>query len=236
MVACVIQFMSSKTASFIKWNDEGHTKDGCMCHPVYSPAWHTFDFQHNEFATDPRNVRLGLVFDGFNHFGTMSVAHSTWLVILMSYNLPPWMGMKQLYFMLSLLILGCSALGNNMDVYLQPLIKELKELCEVKVDTHDASTNQNFEMHVALMWTISGFPTYANLSSWSTKGRLTCPSCHKDTCSSWLKYSRKHIYVDHRRFLEDNHVLDEINMSFNGKEECRKAPCRLNRVYDTRGC
>ncbi|XP_058211658.1 uncharacterized protein LOC131323837 [Rhododendron vialii] len=220
-------FMSSKIASFMKWHDEGRTKDGCMRHPADSPAWQTFDFQHKEFATDSRNVRLGLASNGFNPFGMMSNVHSTWPVILMPYNLPPWMCMKQPYFIMSLLIPGRSAPENNIDVYLQPLIEELKELWGVEVDTFDASTNQNFKMHAALMWTINDFPAYANLSGWSTKGRLACPSCHKDTCSSWLKYSGKHIYMDHRRFLEDSHMIRQDKRSFNGKEERRKGPCRL---------
>ncbi|KAF7119899.1 hypothetical protein RHSIM_Rhsim13G0141700 [Rhododendron simsii] len=199
-------FMSSKIASFMKWHDEGRTKDGCMRHPTDSPACQTFDFQHKEFATDSRNVRLGLASNGFNPFGMMSNVHSTWPVILMPYNLSPWMCMKQLYFIMLLLIPDRSAPGNNIDVYLQPLIEELKESWGVRVDTLDASTNQNFKMHAALMWTINDFPAYANLSGWSTKGRFAFPSCHKDTCSSWLKYSGKHIYMDHRRFLEDSYM------------------------------
>lgn len=66
-------------------------------------------------------------------------SYSTWHVVLMPYNLPPWMCMKQAYFMLSLLIRGPLDPGNNLDVYLQPLIEDLKELwtgCE----TYDVST------------------------------------------------------------------------------------------------
>ncbi|KAF7150069.1 hypothetical protein RHSIM_Rhsim02G0161000 [Rhododendron simsii] len=37
-------FMSSKIASFMKWHDEGRTKDGCMHHSADSPAWRTLDF------------------------------------------------------------------------------------------------------------------------------------------------------------------------------------------------
>ncbi|KAH7850588.1 hypothetical protein Vadar_000241 [Vaccinium darrowii] len=217
--------MSSKTASFMKWHDEGHTKDGCMRHPTDSPAWQTFDFKQKDFATNPHNVRLGLASDGFNPYRTMSTTHN--LPPWMAYNLSPWMCMKQPYFMMSLLIPGPSAPGNDIDVYLQPLIEELKELWEVRVDTHDASANQNFKMRVALLSTISDFPAYANLSGWSTKGRFACPSCHKEPCYSWLKYSGKHIYMDHGRFLEDSHVFRRYKRSFNGKEERRKTPCRL---------
>ena len=47
--------------------------------------------------------------------------------------------MKQPYLLLSLLIEGPSAPENNIVVYLQPLVEELKELCEVGVETYDAS-------------------------------------------------------------------------------------------------
>ena len=112
----------------MRWHSEGRTKDGYMRHPADSPAWKTFDYQHTDFSKDPRNVRLGLASDGFNPFKSMSSTHSTWPVILIPYNLPPWMCMKQPYLMLSLLIPGPHAPGNDIDVYLQPLIKEFKEL------------------------------------------------------------------------------------------------------------
>ena len=63
-----------------------------------------------------------------------------WHVVLIPYNLPPWMCMKHTFFMLSLLILGPIVLGNDIDIYLQPLIDELNDLWEVGVETYDAST------------------------------------------------------------------------------------------------
>jgi len=67
----------------------------------------------------------------FNPFKTMSSKYSIWSVVLMSYNLPPWVFMKQLYLMLSLLISGPSSPKSSMDVYLKPLIDELKKLLEI---------------------------------------------------------------------------------------------------------
>ena len=61
------------------------------------------------------------------------------------------MCMKQTFFMLSLLIPGPTALGNDIDIYLQPLIDELNELWEVGVETYDASTKQNFCMRPAIL-------------------------------------------------------------------------------------
>ncbi|XP_071694922.1 uncharacterized protein [Rutidosis leptorrhynchoides] len=62
-----------------------------------------------------------------------------------------------------------SALGNNIDVYLKPLVDELKLLWDHGVETYDSSTNSNFQMRAGMVWTISDFPAYANLSGWSTK-------------------------------------------------------------------
>ncbi|XP_075108925.1 uncharacterized protein LOC142180757 [Nicotiana tabacum] len=141
-------------------------------HPADGEAWKDFDSLHPDFSKDPRNVRLGLSSDGFNPFRTMSISHSTWLVMLMNYNLSPWICMKPEYIMLSMIIPGPSSPGNDIDVYLQPLIAELKELWETGIETYDAKTKQTFQMRAALLWIINNFPALAMLSGWSTKGSL----------------------------------------------------------------
>ncbi|XP_062080492.1 uncharacterized protein LOC133785257 [Humulus lupulus] len=188
----------------------------------------TFDHNHKDFVADPRNVRLGLASDGMNPFKTLRVSHSTWPIILIPYNLPPWMCMKQPNFIMSLLIPGPDAPGNNINVYLKPLIEELKELWEVGVETFDASTKKNFNMRASLLWTISDFPAYTNLSGWSTKGKYTCPSCHQDTYSLWLKYRKNHCYMGHRRWLENNDPFRNDEKSFDGTKEKRMAPTPLS--------
>ncbi|KAI9191247.1 hypothetical protein LWI28_005831 [Acer negundo] len=162
------------------------------------------DAEQELYPGYPYNVRLGLASDGFNPFGTMSISYSTWPVVLMIYNLPLWMCMKQPNFIMSLLIPGPSAPGKDIDVYLKPLIDELKELWDNGLKTFDASTNQNFNMHAALLWTISDFSAYANLSRWSTKGRFACLYCNKKTHHHRLKHWSKYCYMEHHRFLGDN--------------------------------
>ena len=169
-----------------------------MRHPVGSLSWKRFDSLNPTFALEHRNVRLGLACDGFNPFRNMSISHSTWPIVLILYNLPPWMCMKQSFFMLSLLIPGPTAPGNDIDIYLQPLIDELQELWEHGVTTYDVASKQNFLIHAATLWTISDFPAYANLSGWSTKGQFACPSCNKETCSHRLKHGRTFCYRGHR--------------------------------------
>ena len=55
----------------------------------------------------------------------------------MIYNLPPWLCMKRKYIKLSMMILGPKQLGNDIDVYLSPLIEDLRKLWEDRVDVFD---------------------------------------------------------------------------------------------------
>ncbi|XP_071688802.1 uncharacterized protein [Rutidosis leptorrhynchoides] len=208
-IKCDRLFMSPKMAGSMRWHEESRTKDGRLRHPADSPAWKTFDYENSEFAKEPRNVRLGLASDGFNHFGNMSVSHSTWPVVLMPYNLPPWLCMKKPFLFLSLLIPGPSA----------------PELWDTGVNTYDASTKSYFTLRASLLWTVSDFPAYTNLSGWSTKGKLDCPSCHKETRSTRLSNSHKEIFMAHRRWLELLHPFCMDKDSFDGTEE-REGPPR----------
>ena len=105
-------------------------------------------------------MRLGLASDGFNPFGNMSTLYSIWLVVLMPYNLPPLRCMKDPYMI---------------------LVDDLKELWNERIKTYDASTQHSFKLHAPLLWTINDFPAYANLSGWSTKGKLACPIRNENT-------------------------------------------------------
>jgi hypothetical protein len=175
------------------------------------------DKTYEWFALDPRNVRLGLASDGFNPFGMLNVSYSCWPVILIPYNLPPWPCLKQQYWMMSMMIPGARSLGVSIDVYLQPLIDELKVLWEEGVQTWDAKAKKNFDLHALLLWTINDFPAYAMLSGWSTKGKFACPYCHMDTDYLWLKYGKKHCYMGHHRFLLSEHKWHKNKVSFNNK-------------------
>ena len=138
--------MSQRTAHNIRWHAEGRTKNGVLRHPADGEAWKSFNNLHLDFLSESRNVRLGLTSDEFNPFGNMSTSHSTWPVVLVPYNLPPWMCMKQSSFILSLVISGQKSPGMDIDVYLQPLIEELQELWNVGVRTFDVSRKDYFTM------------------------------------------------------------------------------------------
>ncbi|KAB1212871.1 hypothetical protein CJ030_MR5G010171 [Morella rubra] len=224
-------FMTKMTARDMRWHNEKRVDDESnLRHPADGQVWKEFDEQHAWFAKDVRNVRLGLASDGFNPFGTMSVSYSMWLVLLVPYNLPPWKCMKEPYTMMALLIPGPKAPGNNIDVYLRPLIDELKELWDSGVDTYDAHMSQIFRLHAALLWTINDFPAYGNLSGWSTKGKLACPVCNEETVSMRLKYGKKQCYMGHRRFLPMGHAWRRKRALFDGSVEHRLQPRELSGV------
>ncbi|KAF5799082.1 hypothetical protein HanRHA438_Chr07g0310641 [Helianthus annuus] len=190
----------------MSWHHDHKTKEGSMAHPSDGMAWKHFDSENPDFAKEIRNVRLGLCTDGFNPNNSNSIPYSLWPVFLTIYNLPPWMSMKDSFVEVSLIIPGGKSPGQNIDMFLRPLIDELKELYGEGIEVYDAYRKENFIMRVILLWTVSDFPAYAMLSGWSTHGRLACPYCMGDTNAFWLHAGGKTSWFDcHRRFLPMSH-------------------------------
>ncbi|BBH02368.1 hypothetical protein Prudu_012908 [Prunus dulcis] len=156
-------------------------------------TWKEFDRTFPEFAADPRNVRFGLATDGFNPYGILNQHHSTWPIFVFPYNLPPWKCMKKEYMMMTVLIIEDP--GRSIDVYLRPLVDELKDL-----------------------WTNA----YAMVSGWSTKGYMACPVCKEDVTSGW--HAGKVCYLGHRRWLPWDHEWLKKDKEFDGNTEHRLRP------------
>ncbi|KAL6551327.1 hypothetical protein OROMI_021815 [Orobanche minor] len=218
-------FMSSKTSKKMVWHKQKCMDDDYMRHPADSTAWKDFDSEFTQFYNDPRNIRLALAADGFNPFGNLSTTHSMWPVILARLNLPPWDCMKRSFLMLSLLIPGKKSPGKYIDVYLQPLVKELTELWVEGSVTFDVSCKQNFWMHAAVLWTINDFPSYGDLTGWVTKRYIACPICNEQTCSQGLR--NKLCFMGHRRNLSKHHPWRR-SKKFNGKKEDGEPPRELS--------
>ncbi|KAA0056223.1 uncharacterized protein E5676_scaffold460G00110 [Cucumis melo var. makuwa] len=92
--------------------------------------------------------------------------------------------------------------GKEIDIYLQPLVDELKELWNVGVHTYDSVSGEYFQLRASLLWTINDFPAYGDLSGWSTKGYQACPICKKDISSFGIR--GKISFIGHRRYLPEN--------------------------------
>ena len=176
--------------------------------PADSPAWQHIEQLWPEFKKEPRHLRLGLAMDGVNPFGLRSTTWSTWPVVLVNYNIPPWLTIKKGHLFLSLLIPGKHKV-KNMDIYLAPVVDELKLLWE-GINIQDISRRSGYKtlnLRGILMWTMHDFPGYGESSGLATSGYHACPHCGPAMNARYSHSLRKMIYQGHKRFLPDNHTL-----------------------------
>ncbi|KAJ9556176.1 hypothetical protein OSB04_010790 [Centaurea solstitialis] len=199
-------YMSNKMAKEMTWHHDHKKTPGMMVHPSDGEAWKHFDSNHPCFAEEIRNVRLGICTEGFSSNSSNSDSDSSWSVFLTIYNLPPSMGLKESNVKLALVIPGKKSPGQNLDVFLRPLVDELKMLYEEGVVTYDAYRKENFTMKAIVLWTVSDFPSYAILSGWSMHGKLACPYCMDKGGSFQLQDGGKICWFDcHRKHLPKKH-------------------------------
>ncbi|XP_026439258.1 uncharacterized protein LOC113337940 [Papaver somniferum] len=218
-------FRSPKTSKHLIYHSLPRVEDGKLRHPVNSPAWKLVDNKWPEFAKEPRNLRLALSTDGFNPNSSVGGNYSCWPVMLAIYNFP----LKLCKFiMLTMLISGPKQPGNDIDVYLAPLIEDLQKLWDEGVEVFDAYKEENFNLKVVLLWTISDFPAYANLSGCPKGGYNACPICAERTSSIRLKYSGKNVYQSHRKFLPRKHKFRLDKKAFHGQQELGTSPKPYN--------
>ncbi|RVW62174.1 hypothetical protein CK203_062575 [Vitis vinifera] len=98
--------------------------------------------------------------------------------------------------------------GKNIDVYLSPLVDDLKTLWEKGVETYDAHLREVFTLKAILLWTINDFPAYGNLAGCTVKGYYACPICGEGTYSKRLKH-------EYWKYLHVRHNLDVMHIEKN---------------------
>ena len=155
-----------------------------------------------------------------NPFGEMSSGHSTWPVTLCIYNLPPWLCMKRKFIMMPILISGPKQPGNDIDVYLRPLVEELLLLWHKEgVRMWDEYKQEVFNLRALLFVTINNWPTLRNLSGQLNKGYRACTHCLEDNDSIRLTHHRKVVYMGHRWFLPVGHPVRRKGKHFKGQAD-----------------
>ena len=121
-----------------------------MRHAADSPQWKKINSLYPEFGSDPRNLRLDLATDRINPYGNLSSKHSSWPVLLIIYNLPYWLCMKRKYIMLSTMISRPRQPENDIDVYISPLIEDLRLLWDEGIEVFYAYQKVNFNLRALL--------------------------------------------------------------------------------------
>ncbi|KAK1685089.1 hypothetical protein QYE76_045937 [Lolium multiflorum] len=226
-------FQNKEHAKLLRWHKEDRKKDVMLRHPADGSQWRKIDREFKSFSDDARNLRFGLSTDGFNPFGEQSSSHSTWPVTLCIYNLPPWLCMKRKFIMMPVLIQGPKQPGNDIDVYLRPLVEELLELWRVEgVPVWDEHEQKEFNLRALLFVTINDWPALGNISGQSNKGYNACTHCLGETDTIYL--GNKNVYLGHRRFLPKQHHVRKRGKHFGGEADNRTKPTRPNGevIYD----
>ena len=102
-----------------------------MRHLVDGHDWRIINtIFYKDISGEVRHLWFALSIHGLNPFDQVRSNHSTWPMTLCIYNLPPWVCMKRSYIQMLLLIQGPRQPGNDIDVFLKPVIDELVEVFE----------------------------------------------------------------------------------------------------------
>lgn len=196
-------FASIHSASQMTWHHTNINSSCMMWHPSDGEAWKDFDKVHLDFEAKPRNVRLKLFSDGFTpYIQSSTIAYSCWPVLVILYSIPPEMCMTKPDMFFICLIPGLSSPKARIDVYLQPLIDDLKRLW-IGEWTFDVSHKENFNMWATLIWIINDFPAYDMLSGVGTHEKMGCLHCMGHTKVFTLEMGGKSLWFNcHRRFYK----------------------------------
>jgi hypothetical protein len=198
-------YMTEDYAKQMTWHKNGKRYNpDKMVHASDGEAWKHFDSIHHEKARDARNVRVALATDGFNPYGMSAATYTCWPVFVIPLNLPPGVCFQRQNIILSLIIPGHP--GNNMGVFMEPLIDDLIHAWEDGVWTYDRATKQNFIMHVWYQYSMHDLLAYGVLCAWCVHGKFPCPVCKEGLRFIWLQKGGKYVAFDkHRQFLPLDH-------------------------------
>ena len=223
-------FRSPMQAAAMTWHATLFHEDGVMKHVSDSAQWKWISSRYREeFGYDDRNVRMALVTDGFNPNSDKRGTYSIWPILLMNYNIAPWLTTKNYFIMLGVLIPGPkSVTAEHFDVFMEPLIEELLDLWTYGVycmDVAQYKQSSHFVLKAMLIWTIGDFPAYGVLAGCTTNGFVGCPVCGEGFRSRRSKALHKNIFCgcSRRWLLEMDHHMRFDAEQF-GTVEQRVAP------------
>jgi hypothetical protein len=197
-------FRTPKISELMVWHAKNTSSDGLVRHPCDSKAW---KHVHENW--------------------------STWPVMLLNYNIPPWLATKKFFIMLALLIPGKQSVTSQFfDVYLEPLVEELTQLWK-GVDAYDVLKemgSRTFKLRAILLWTIHDFPGYGTVAGVAHQGYAACPVCGPHFKGEHSIELGKQTYTDTRRWLahDDPWRSPEMKDHFNGRMEVRGKPNVVN--------
>jgi hypothetical protein len=103
--------------------------------------------------------------------------------------------LKQGFVFLALIIPGPKEPRKQMNVFLHPLMEEMKELW-LGVDAYVGHLKCQFNLRVAYLWTIHDYFAYGKFVGCCVHGRLNCLIYMDDTDSFRLQHGKKVSFFD----------------------------------------
>ena len=88
-----------------------------------------------------------------------------------------------------MIISASSQLGNDMDVFLEPLMEDMKILWEEGVKMMDASLKKKYTLKAIIFVTITDYPGLFSLPG-QIKGKSGCIVCIDGTCYTLVHLRR----------------------------------------------
>ena len=222
-------FKCPEIAKYMTWYASHKSTGRRMRSVADSLQWKHIDRLYPDFAEVLTNLRLGLVGDGITPFKNNALKHSTFVLLITIYNLPPWLLTKKNFISLAVLIPGPTATtAENIDVFLTPVVRDLLELWRgvPAVNMSKPEGERQFILRAMLIWTVNDFPAYGLLSGQQVHGYKACPLCGPDTCAEHARLLHKMVYLGARRFLDANHPFRRARAAFNNHPEWQLAPER----------
>ena len=145
-----------------------------------------------KFKDEPHSIRFGLAI-GVCPFSFISSNYSVWPVILIVYNIPPWISVRKEQLMFTLIVPGKHHV-KKMNLYIVPFINEM-QLIWKGIRMYGISrppSNRTFILYGVLFWTIHDF---SGLGVCFGKMKYLCIYTH-NLFSSQLSYLLVYYYFD----------------------------------------
>jgi hypothetical protein len=130
--------------------------------------------------------------------------HSTCPIMVCIFNLPQWLCHKRKYLLLTTLISSPKQAGNDIDIFLEPLMEDMQKLWEYVVTIWDEYNKQYFNLKAIIFYMINDNPTRLSLAG-QVKGKTGCVICVDQMESIYLPFSSKLVYMRHHIFLPHKH-------------------------------
>ncbi|GKD84381.1 retrovirus-related pol polyprotein from transposon TNT 1-94, partial [Tanacetum coccineum] len=186
-------FRNGIDLSYKNWTRDGEKDEPSISAP--EPVNATTEFVHDtDFASDiptdgPTKIIDGISADGV-HLNTGNRQHSVWLVLTVIHN--P---------------------GNDIDVFLEPLVDDLHTLFETGVDTYDVSTKDNCNLRAVVLWTINDYLALGTLCGCPYSGFKGIHCENQITDFDLAKDIRIENIVVNLDCISDNNNADSYNTS-----------------------